>query len=120
MKKNYKGHLAQLVEHLVYTEEVGGSSPSVPTIKIKNKNMKYAFFIVLLIFGFIMVWKSNKFLDFFGRMAFADKAFGFYGGTRMFYKLLGVTLMILSALMVTGVLEKIIVAIFSPLSGGGK
>ena len=75
--------------------------------------MKYIFFIILLIFGFIMVWKSNKFLDFFGRVAFADKAFGFYGGTRVFYKLLGVTIIILSTLMVTGVLEKIIVNIFS-------
>ena len=26
-----KGRLAQLVEHLVYTERVGGSSPSAPT-----------------------------------------------------------------------------------------
>ena len=26
------GRLAQLVEHLVYTEEVGGSIPSSPTI----------------------------------------------------------------------------------------
>jgi hypothetical protein len=30
-----KGRLAQLVEHLVYTERVGGSSPSPPTNKIK-------------------------------------------------------------------------------------
>jgi hypothetical protein len=82
--------------------------------------MKYVFFIILLIFGFIMVWKSNKFLDFFGRVAFADKAFGFYGGTRTFYKILGTTIMVLAALMITGILEKIIIAIFSPLSGGGK
>ena len=27
-----RGRLAQLVEHLVYTERVGGSSPSPPTI----------------------------------------------------------------------------------------
>ncbi len=27
-----RGRLAQLVEHLVYTERVGGSSPSAPTI----------------------------------------------------------------------------------------
>jgi hypothetical protein len=27
------GRLAQLVEHLVYTEGVGGSSPSSPTIR---------------------------------------------------------------------------------------
>ena len=29
----WDGRLAQLVEHLVYTERVGGSSPSSPTIK---------------------------------------------------------------------------------------
>jgi hypothetical protein len=31
------GRLAQLVEHLVYTERVGGSSPSPPTISGKSK-----------------------------------------------------------------------------------
>jgi hypothetical protein len=30
--KHGEGRLAQLVEHLVYTERVGGSSPSPPTI----------------------------------------------------------------------------------------
>jgi hypothetical protein len=29
--KATRGRLAQLVEHLVYTERVGGSSPSPPT-----------------------------------------------------------------------------------------
>ena len=34
------GRLAQLVEHLVYTERVGGSSPSSPTIpKVRTKRM---------------------------------------------------------------------------------
>ena len=28
-----RGRLAQLVEHLVYTERVGGSSPSPPTMQ---------------------------------------------------------------------------------------
>jgi hypothetical protein len=30
-RKTDRGRLAQLVEHLVYTERVGGSSPSPPT-----------------------------------------------------------------------------------------
>src|SRR3984885_9001140 len=29
--RRYQGRLAQLAEHLVYTERVGGSSPSPPT-----------------------------------------------------------------------------------------
>jgi hypothetical protein len=32
LKKRAPGRLAQSVEHLVYTERVGGSSPSPPTI----------------------------------------------------------------------------------------
>ena len=35
-----KGRLAQLVEHLVYTERVGGSSPSSPTNKFMRLNQK--------------------------------------------------------------------------------
>jgi hypothetical protein len=31
-----QGRLAQLVEHLVYTERVGGSSPSAPTRKTRK------------------------------------------------------------------------------------
>jgi 3'(2'), 5'-bisphosphate nucleotidase len=31
MRPSSDGRLAQLVEHLVYTERVGGSSPSAPT-----------------------------------------------------------------------------------------
>jgi hypothetical protein len=31
-----QGRLAQLVEHLVYTERVGGSSPSPPTNEFKD------------------------------------------------------------------------------------
>jgi hypothetical protein len=31
-----QGRLAQLVEHLVYTERVGGSSPSPPTMLARS------------------------------------------------------------------------------------
>ncbi len=34
--KNFLGRLAQLVERLVYTENVGGSSPSAPISQIHS------------------------------------------------------------------------------------
>lgn len=34
------GRLAQLVEHLAYTEAVGGSSPSAPTTIFKVNSLK--------------------------------------------------------------------------------
>ena len=33
----FKGELAQLVERFVYTEVVGGSNPSLPTIFVKER-----------------------------------------------------------------------------------
>lgn len=35
-----RGRLAQLVEHLVYTEEVGGSIPSAPTKESESNQSK--------------------------------------------------------------------------------
>ena len=37
MARLARGRLAQLVEHLVYTERVGGSSPSPPTSNVVSK-----------------------------------------------------------------------------------
>ena len=34
------GRLAQLVEHLVYTERVGGSSPSAPTTPVNWQQLR--------------------------------------------------------------------------------
>ncbi len=36
MKESIRGRVAQLGEHLVYTERVGGSSPSPPTISVRQ------------------------------------------------------------------------------------
>ena len=36
------GRLAQLVEHLVYTERVGGSSPSPPTTSFASLMLHFA------------------------------------------------------------------------------
>ena len=47
-----------------------------------------------MVIGFIMVWKSDFFLKNFGRVPTAEKYLGSEGGTRLFYKLLGILVMI--------------------------
>ena len=82
--------------------------------------MKYIIFLILIGFGFLIVWKNEKFMEFFGRVAWAEKHFGFSGGSRLFYKMFGIVIIILSAMMLTGWLQKIILAIFAPMIGGEK
>ena len=43
-RRRLPGRLAQLVEHLVYTEEVGGSTPSPPTTLHHSGSDKFYLF----------------------------------------------------------------------------
>ncbi len=57
--------------------------------------------------GFFMVWKTVLFQDFFGANAWAERKLG-PGGTRSFYKLLGVGVAFLGMLIATNVISGII------------
>ena len=65
--------------------------------------------------GFLMVWKTQKWLDIFGHIATLEEKLGSWGGTRMFYKLLGMLLMAGAVLYATGALPRILTGIFGGL-----
>ena len=44
--------------------------------------------------GFILVWKAEWFFQNFGSVPFAEKYMRTEGGTRLFYKLLGILVMV--------------------------
>jgi hypothetical protein len=78
--------------------------------------MKYFAFIIGLIIGGWMVIQTEKMLNWFGPNEWAEQKFGMYGGSRLFYKMLGLIIIIVSTMMVTGWAEDILLAIFSPMS----
>ena len=68
--------------------------------------------------GFLFVWKSNWLYQNFGAIQWAEQHLSSgYGGTRFFYKLLGVLIIFLAFLYMTGLLEKILIKIFTSSSG---
>ena len=56
--------------------------------------------------GFLMVWKTTGFQDFFGSSDWAERKFG-PGGTRTFYKLLGVLVAFLGMLIATNLISEV-------------
>lgn len=58
--------------------------------------------ILLTALGALMVWKSNWIYNTFGRIDFAEKYLGLEGGTRLFWKLVGLTIILLSWLYMAG------------------
>ena len=71
--------------------------------------------IVGIIVGTMMVAKSEWLLSAFGRVNWAEPHLGTEGGTRIFYKLLGLITIFVSLLIMTGMVEGVLIAIFSPL-----
>jgi ABC-type phosphate transport system permease subunit len=88
-----------------------GSNPALPT---KNKFMNYFVFIISLIIGAWLVIKTEKMLSWFGPNEWAEEKLGLYGGSRLFYKMLGLIIIIAGTMFVTGWAQDLLLAIFAP------
>ena len=75
--------------------------------------MKYLLGLVLIGVGFVIMWKSDWIMNNFGRIPWAEKHLGMEGGTRLFWKLIGLLIILGSFLYMSGGLGTIMGAIFS-------
>lgn len=62
--------------------------------------------------GFLLVWKSEWILENFGRIDWAEVKLATSGGTRMFWKLVGLAIILLSLLYYTGCVQGALEFIF--------
>lgn len=74
--------------------------------------MKYVIGIIVIGIGFLIIWKSDWLMNNFGRIAWAEEKLGMEGGTRLFYKLIGIVIIIFAFLYMSGAAESILNAIF--------
>lgn len=78
------------------------------------------FFIGILIAaaGTAIVIYTESILAFAGRMEWADKWFGVYGGSRLGYKFIGMLAIVVGLLLATGLLGPIVFWLFGGLFTG--
>lgn len=57
--------------------------------------------------GFLFVWKTDLFYSMLGSVPWADRTFG-GGGTRLFYKLLGVAIIMVGVMVMTNLFDILI------------
>lgn len=74
--------------------------------------MRYIIGIIAIVIGFIIIWKSEWLLQNFGRIDWAEIHLGADGGTRIFYKLLGLAIIIIAFLYMSGFIEGLLITIF--------
>ena len=76
--------------------------------------MRYVLGIIIVGVGFVIVWQADWIMNNFGRIAWAEAKLGMEGGTRLFYKLIGIVIIIGAFMYMFGFFEPILNAIFKP------
>ena len=114
-----KGCMAQLVRAF-------GLHPKGPwfesrcTHHLKIQSMRFFFGLIGIAIGFLLIWKSDWIVNNFGRIDWAEIKLGSEGGTRIFWKLVGLAVIAIAMLYMFGFIEGVIGAIFSPLFRGAN
>ncbi len=74
--------------------------------------------LAAIVIGFMIVWKTEWLLSFFGRVNWAEKHLGYEGGSRLFYKLIGILVIFIGIFAATNLLGGILTTVLSPLFRG--
>ncbi len=64
-----------------------------------------------IIIGFFMTWKSRWFYEMIGEQAWAEKIFG-SGRSETAYKMIGIAIIIVSFLIMTGLIKGALIGLF--------
>ena len=75
--------------------------------------MKWFIGFLFIALGILIVLKTEWILSFFGRNAWAESKLGAEGGTRLFYKLIGIGLIVFAFLLMTGIFTNFLDKIFN-------
>ena len=70
--------------------------------------------------GALIVIKSEKLFNALGPVQWAEQKLGTEGGSRLFYKLVGLGIILISFFYMSGILQSIGISIFGRLFGAAK
>ena len=76
--------------------------------------MYFIFYLLATLIGSLLLIKTEWFLNNFGRIQWAEMHLGTEGGSRLFYKLLGILIIFISFLFITGLMQKLLLKFLSP------
>ncbi len=82
--------------------------------------MKYIIALFAMAIGVFLVVKTEWFIQSFGTSEWAESKFGLSGGTRTMYKVMGIIIIFLALMGLTGQLGGFVLAIFGGLFGVNK
>jgi len=80
-------------------------------------DMKYIIGVLAIVLGTVLIIKTEWFVQNFGPSAWAEEHMGTSGGSRLLYKLIGLAIIFIAMLGITGMLGNVILGTFGKLFG---
>jgi len=80
--------------------------------------MQYFIGALGTIAGFMLIWKTTAIYNFTGQIEFAEKYLGTEGGSRLFIKLVGIIIILISWLYMFNLGSSILTTLFLPGHAG--
>jgi len=74
--------------------------------------------IILIVIGFLMVWKTNGIVSFTGQSGWAERNLGTMGGTYLMYKFIGIIVIFFGLLAITNLYQGFLQGTVGTLLGG--
>lgn len=74
--------------------------------------------LLIVGFGSLLIIKTEWFIQIVGRVDWAEKWLGVEGGTRLYFKLLGILFCFIGFLTMTGLIKPMVLNMFGSLFGG--
>lgn len=78
-------------------------------------HMSYFLALLAIALGCVFIIKTDWFLNNFGRIGWAEQHLGTEGGSRLAYKLIGLAIIVIALMAVTGFLGTLIIGLFGNL-----
>jgi hypothetical protein len=82
------------------------------------KNMKIFLGLLAIALGIVIVIKKDWFVQNFGSIAWAEEHLGTSGGSRLMWQLIGIAMILISLMVMTGMMQAIALSILAPLFRG--
>ncbi|MDP2736754.1 MAG: hypothetical protein Q8O59_03180 [bacterium] len=79
--------------------------------------MRFLLGMIIIAGGFVLVWQANWIVTTFGHVPWAEKYLGSEGGSRLFWKLMGILVIFIAMLYMFGFIEGVIWSVFGSLFG---
>ncbi|OGH59783.1 MAG: hypothetical protein A2725_02080 [Candidatus Magasanikbacteria bacterium RIFCSPHIGHO2_01_FULL_33_34] len=79
--------------------------------------MRYIYGLIAIVLGVMFVIKSEWLVNNFGANAWAEEHLGTSGGSRLMYKLMGIAIIILTVMILSGMAQEIFLSVLGRTFG---